>query len=228
VLPPKGLTIIFAATRHHVEYLTTLIKCTGMSAVCIYGTMDVEARKSNLHVFRTGKVPVLVVTDVAARGLDVPMIDNVIHHSFPPSPKLFIHRSGRAARAGRVGYAFALVEPDETPFMVDLHLFLGRRVCNPMIEMRKKGDEKEEKEGGGLDAIEGIVEGEEEEEEEEEEAKAIDDEYKGNNSGEIGRGAKDGWSEGWSEAIASAISNGSSSHFACNPFARCRLGRRLF
>lgn len=133
VLPPKGLTIIFAATRHHVEYLTTLIKCTGMSAVCIYGTMDVEARKSNLHVFRTGKVPVLVVTDVAARGLDVPMIDNVIHHSFPPSPKLFIHRSGRAARAGRVGYAFALVEPDETPFMVDLHLFLGRRVCNPMI-----------------------------------------------------------------------------------------------
>ena len=76
----------------------------------------------------------MVVTDVAARGIDVPLIDNVIHHSFPPSPKLFIHRSGRAARAGRIGYAFALVEPDETPFMVDLHLFFGRKVLNPALQ----------------------------------------------------------------------------------------------
>ena len=134
VLPRKGLTIVFAATRHHVEYLTTLVKVSGLDAVGIYGTMDAEARKSNLHMFRSSKVPVMVVTDVAARGIDVPLIDNVIHHSFPPSPKLFIHRSGRAARAGRIGYAFALVEPDETPFMVDLHLFLGRKLLTPSAQ----------------------------------------------------------------------------------------------
>ena len=143
ILPPKGLTIVFAATRHHVELLTSLINSTGMEAVCIYGSMDTEARKSNLHRFRTGKVPLLVVTDVAARGLDVPLIDNVIHHSFPPSPKLFIHRSGRAARAGRVGYAFALVEPDEMPFMVDLHLVLGRKLLNPAQSAADRAKEEE-------------------------------------------------------------------------------------
>ena len=52
VLPSKGLTIVFCATRHHVEYLTTLVKVSGMDAVGIYGTMDAEARKSNLHLFR--------------------------------------------------------------------------------------------------------------------------------------------------------------------------------
>ncbi len=121
------LTIVFAATRHHVDYLSALLNATNLPCVPIYGAMDPLARKANLHAFRSGKIPILVVTDVAARGLDVPLIDHVIHHSFPPDPKLYIHRSGRAARAGRVGYAFALVEPDEMPFMVDLHLFLARR-----------------------------------------------------------------------------------------------------
>lgn len=66
-------------------------------------------------------------TDVAARGIDVPLIDHVIHYHFPPSPKLFIHRSGRCARAGRIGFCWGLVEPDELAYMMDLHLFLGRR-----------------------------------------------------------------------------------------------------
>ena len=122
------LTIIFAATRHHVDYLAALLNATSLPCVPIYGAMDPLARKSNLHAFRTGKIPILVVTDVAARGLDVPLIDHVIHHAFPPDPKLYIHRSGRAARAGRIGYAFALIEPDELPFMVDLHLFLSRKL----------------------------------------------------------------------------------------------------
>jgi len=122
------LTLIFAATRHHVEFLTSLIRSCGIDATCIYGSMDLEARKSNLASFRNGTNPVMVVTDVAARGIDVPLIHTVIHHSFPSSAKLFVHRSGRAARAGRIGYCFALVEPDEMPYMVDLHLFLGRKM----------------------------------------------------------------------------------------------------
>lgn len=130
-----GLTLIFAATRHHVEYLATLINAsfTGNSstappiATTIYGTLDQEARKRNLSAFRAGHTPVLVVTDVAARGIDVPLIDHVVHYHFPASPKLFVHRSGRAARAGRVGYCWGLVEPDELPYMMDLYLFLGRK-----------------------------------------------------------------------------------------------------
>jgi len=131
-----GLTLIFAATRHHVDYLTTLINNASLDgnngsssiATCIYGTMDQEARKQNLASFRSGKNPILVVTDVAARGIDVPLIDHVIHYSFPPSAKLFVHRSGRAARAGRIGYCWSLVDTEELPYMVDLFLFLGRKL----------------------------------------------------------------------------------------------------
>lgn len=124
----RGLTLIFAATRHHVEYLTLLLTTSGLSATHIYGNMDNAARQHNLNEFRSGRCPILVVTDVAARGIDVPLIDHVVHHAFPPSAKLFVHRSGRAARAGRIGYCWGVVDPDEMPYMVDLHLFLGRKM----------------------------------------------------------------------------------------------------
>jgi ATP-dependent RNA helicase DDX54/DBP10 len=124
-----GLTLIFCATRHHVEYVTALLRASGQEATMIYGTLDPEARNSNLAAFRNGRKPIMVVTDVAARGVDIPLCDHVIHYHFPPSPKLFVHRSGRVARAGRIGFCFALVEPDELPYMVDLHLFLGRKLC---------------------------------------------------------------------------------------------------
>lgn len=132
-----GLTLIFAATRHHVEYISTLLAASGVDSTLIYGTLDQEARKANLAAFRAGKKSVLVVTDVAARGIDVPLIDHVIHYAFPPNAKLFVHRSGRAARAGRVGYCWGLVDPEEMPYMVDLHLFLGRRLSTGA------GDDKE-------------------------------------------------------------------------------------
>ena len=64
----------------------------GLPASAIYGSMDYEARKLNLERFRTGRVKYLVVTDVAARGIDVPLLDYVINYSFPPIPKLFVHR----------------------------------------------------------------------------------------------------------------------------------------
>ncbi|EEC49082.1 predicted protein, partial [Phaeodactylum tricornutum CCAP 1055/1] len=134
-----GLSLIFAATRHHVEYVTTLLIAAGFDAVMIYGTLDQEARKINLAAFRSGKRPILVTTDVAARGIDVPLIDHVIHYHFPSSPKLFVHRSGRAARAGRIGYCWGLIEPDELPYMIELHLFLGRK---PMSAEQKTDDGK--------------------------------------------------------------------------------------
>ena len=124
-----GLTLVFCATRHHVEYVANLLRASGQDATMIYGTLDPDARNSNLAAFRAGRKPIMVVTDVAARGVDIPMCDHVVHYHFPPSPKLFVHRSGRVARAGRIGFCFALVEPDELPYMVDLHLFLGRRLC---------------------------------------------------------------------------------------------------
>jgi len=126
VLPRDKLTIIFAATKHHVEYLQEVLTEVGLPCSAIFGAMDFEARKLNLERFRQGRVRYLIVTDVAARGIDVPLLDYVINYSFPPLPKLFVHRVGRAARQGRVGAAFSLVDPEELAYMVDLHLFLGR------------------------------------------------------------------------------------------------------
>ena len=129
-----GLTLIFAATRHHVEYISNLLTVSGFDSTYIYGTLNQEARKSHLSAFRSGRKSVLVVTDVAARGIDVPLIDHVIHYAFPANAKLFVHRSGRAARAGRIGFCWGLVDPDEMPYMVDLHLFLGRRLDNGQLK----------------------------------------------------------------------------------------------
>jgi len=124
------LTIVFVATRHHVEFIQELLKCSGVSSCGIYGTMDQTARKMALQNFRRGNPHVMLVTDVAARGIDVPLLDNVINFDFPGKPKLFIHRVGRAARAGRIGTAYSLVSPEEMAHMVDLHLFLGKKLSN--------------------------------------------------------------------------------------------------
>ncbi len=141
VVPPASPTLVFAATRHHVEYLHTLLGLAGLQSACVYGQMDQArpaascqmrpsarppvlallrsqrargclagrahggmdeqaARRIHIGKFRAGRVSVLVVTDVAARGLDIPLLDNVINFDFPAKPKLFVHRAGRAARAG--------------------------------------------------------------------------------------------------------------------------------
>lgn len=119
-------TVIFAATKHHVEYLNQLLSKAGISCTYIYSSLDQSARKINLAKFRKKIAMVLIVTDIAARGIDIPMLDNVINYDFPSKPKLFVHRVGRVARAGRSGIAYSFVMKDELAFVVDLHLFLGR------------------------------------------------------------------------------------------------------
>lgn len=128
VLPVDQPTVVFTSTRHHVEWLSILLGLEGIPAAFIHGHMDQSARKIQLAKFRAGKVPLLIVTDVAARGLDIPLIDNVINYDFPPNPKLFVHRTGRAARAGRTGSAYSLIARDEVPYLLDLHLFLSRPI----------------------------------------------------------------------------------------------------
>uniref|UniRef100_A0A8C5LTS7 RNA helicase n=1 Tax=Leptobrachium leishanense TaxID=445787 RepID=A0A8C5LTS7_9ANUR len=126
VVKPQEQTVVFVATKHHAEYLKLMLDMQGIPCSHIYSSLDQTARKINLGLFLHGKVRALLVTDVAARGIDIPMLDNVINYNFPPKPKLFLHRVGRVARAGRSGTAYSLVAVEETPYVYDLHLFLGR------------------------------------------------------------------------------------------------------
>jgi ATP-dependent RNA helicase DDX54/DBP10 len=108
-----------------VEYLQILLELAGISATYIYSNLDPAARKINAAKFATKKVNVMVVTDLAARGIDIPLLDNVINYHFPAKSKLFVHRVGRVARAGRAGTAYSLVATDEMAYFIDLQLFLG-------------------------------------------------------------------------------------------------------
>ncbi|EHA97657.1 ATP-dependent RNA helicase DDX54 [Heterocephalus glaber] len=126
VVRPQDQTVVFVATKHHAEYLQELLSTQRVSCTHIYSALDQTARKINLARFTHGKCSTLIVTDLAARGLDIPLLDNVINYSFPAKGKLFLHRVGRVARAGRSGTAYSLVSPDEVPYLLDLHLFVGR------------------------------------------------------------------------------------------------------
>ena len=104
----KDKVIVFVSTRFHVDYLLALMgdlhNCYG-----VYGKMDMEMRTYALDNFRRKKKSVLIVTDVAARGLDIPEVNFVIHYDYPSNSQIFVHRSGRTARAEKSGHTLALV-----------------------------------------------------------------------------------------------------------------------
>ena len=126
--PTDHSTILFAATKHHVDYLAALLRLSGFAVSHAYGSLDQTARKIQVQDFRTGMTNILVVTDVAARGIDIPVLANVINYDFPAQPKIFVHRVGRTARAGQRGWSYSLVRESDAPYLLDLQLFLGKRL----------------------------------------------------------------------------------------------------
>ncbi|EDO45469.1 predicted protein, partial [Nematostella vectensis] len=145
VIKPTEQTLIFAATKHHVEYLKEMLLSGGIDCSYVYSSLDQTARTINVGKFQHKKTMVMVVTDVAARGIDIPMLDNVINFHFPPKAKLFVHRVGRVARAGRSGTAYSLVANDEVAHLLDLHLFLGRP-----LRLSATGSQEEDGVFGGM------------------------------------------------------------------------------
>jgi superfamily II DNA/RNA helicase len=150
LLPGGQQAMVFVATRHHSEFLAALLSAAGESALAVFGAMDMETRKGNLEAFRSRAARVLVVTDVAARGLDIPLLDNVINYDFPDKAKLFVHRVGRVARGGHKGAAFSLATAADLPYMLDFLLFLGRPVSNVFQRdaPAARVDAEEDAEGG--------------------------------------------------------------------------------
>lgn len=127
ILQAGRSTLVFAATHRAVEYIQGLVcETLHVKVDAVHGHMDQGARVEAVARFRKRYCDILVVTDVAARGIDLPVLDVVLNYDFPDTPKVFVHRVGRAARAGREGWALSILGPDETPYLLDTHLHLGR------------------------------------------------------------------------------------------------------
>ena len=112
--------MIFCPTKYHCEFLHEFLKFWNLSTLYIFGQMDQGLRDENLDKFKRRRVNILLVTDVAARGLDIPALDNVINFDFPDNDKLFIHRIGRTARAGKEGRVISILTPKDLAYFFDL------------------------------------------------------------------------------------------------------------
>ena len=111
----RGLTMIFTRTKRTAQKVAEELTERGFAAAAVHGDLGQSAREQALRAFRSEKVDVLVATDVAARGLDVPEVTHVINYQCPEDEKTYVHRSGRTGRAGRPGVAITLVDWDEEP-----------------------------------------------------------------------------------------------------------------
>ncbi len=109
----RGLTMIFARTKRTVQRVSDDLADRGFAAAAVHGDLGQGAREQALRAFRSGKVDVLVATDVAARGIDVTDVTHVINYQCPEDSKTYVHRIGRTGRAGKTGVAVTLVDWDE-------------------------------------------------------------------------------------------------------------------
>ncbi len=109
----EGRTIMFVRTKHHVDRLAKKLRSMGVHAGALHGGKAQSARTRVLSEFREGTTPVLIATDVAARGIHVDDVSLVVHVDPPADPKDYLHRAGRTARAGQSGTVVTLVTHDQ-------------------------------------------------------------------------------------------------------------------
>lgn len=111
----RGLTMIFSRTKRTAQRLSDDLGERGFAAASVHGDLGQGAREKSLRAFRTGKVDILVATDVAARGIDISGVTHVVNLQCPEDEKNYVHRIGRTGRAGEEGVAITLVDWDEQP-----------------------------------------------------------------------------------------------------------------
>ncbi|WP_431282459.1 DEAD/DEAH box helicase [Humitalea sp. 24SJ18S-53] len=108
-----GRVLVFSRTKHGADRIVKQLEQDGVQANAIHGNRSQSQREKALAAFKAGTAPVLVATDIAARGIDVPGVTHVIQYDLPEVPETYVHRIGRTARAGASGEAVALVSPDD-------------------------------------------------------------------------------------------------------------------
>ena len=126
--------LVFGRTKHGANKLCEKMVKAGISAAAIHGNKSQGARTKALAGFKSGRVRVLVATDIAARGLDIPLLPHVINFELPNIPEDYVHRIGRTGRAGASGEALSLVSADETSFLRDIEKLIEMKLPVQIIE----------------------------------------------------------------------------------------------
>lgn len=121
--------LVFTRTKHGADRLSDQLRRDGITSVAIHGSKSQTVRTHALQAFKNNKVRVLVATDIAARGLDIDRLPQVVNFELPNVPEDYIHRIGRTGRAGSNGAALSLVSEEEHKFLEDIQKLLKQRIC---------------------------------------------------------------------------------------------------
>lgn len=123
-----GQTLVFVRTKKKVDEVTLYLQREGIDAAAIHGEKSQRERVRMLSEFTTGKLHVLVATDVAARGLDIESLPYVVNYDLPNQPEAYVHRIGRTGRAGESGEAVSLVAPAEREFLKRIEALIKQKI----------------------------------------------------------------------------------------------------
>ena len=126
--------LVFNRTKHGANKLCKKMISSGITAAAIHGNKSQGARTKALAGFKNGTVKVLVATDIAARGLDIPLLPHVVNFELPNISEDYVHRIGRTGRAGADGQALSLVSADETTFLRDIEKLIGQKIEVEIVE----------------------------------------------------------------------------------------------
>ncbi|MFC0337687.1 ATP-dependent RNA helicase RhlE [Kushneria avicenniae] len=148
--------LVFTATKHMANRVTQHLQKAGITAAAIHGNKSQNARTAALSGFKSGEVQVMVATDVAARGIDISELPNVVNFELPKTPADYVHRIGRTGRAGASGQAVSLVMPDERGQLKQIEKLIGRPIPVASAEgfdfsraVPETPDEREQRPRGG-------------------------------------------------------------------------------
>ena len=126
--------LVFTRTKQGANKLTESMISSGIKAAAIHGNKGQGARTKALAGFKDGSLTALVATDIAARGLDIPLLPHVVNFELPNIPEDYVHRIGRTGRAGASGEAISLFSPDETVFLRDIEKLVGLKLPKENIK----------------------------------------------------------------------------------------------
>jgi len=132
--------LVFTRTKHGANKLCEKMVSAGITAAAIHGNKTQGARTKALAGFKAGEIRVLVATDIAARGIDIPLLPHVVNFELPNVPEDYVHRIGRTGRAGANGIAISLVSHDESVYLRDIEKLLKQKIPTGIIEGFEQGE----------------------------------------------------------------------------------------